>query len=83
MRNKNITSPGGAFARRLEDCDYDLRKFRAETEAALGWDFSAMDLNGGLAWDLACRLVTKRNVFRRGRLDVGAALAHPFIASPF
>lgn len=83
MRNKNITSPGGAFARRLEDCDYDLRKFRAETEAALGWDFSAMDLNGGLAWDLACGLVTKRNVFRRGRLDVGAALAHPFIASPF
>ena len=83
MRNKNVTSPGGAFARRMEDGDYDLRKFRAETESALGWDFSAMDLNGGLAWDLACGLVTKRNVFRRGRLDVGAALAHPFIASPF
>ena len=83
MRNKNVTSPGGAFARRMEDCGYDLRKFRAETESTLGWDYSAMDVNGGFAWDLARALVTKRNAFARGRLDVGAALAHPFIASPF
>lgn len=72
-------APNGAFQRRLEDAGYDLRKWRADVERALAWDFSALDVNGGVAWDLACRLVTKRNVVRRGRLDCGAALAHPFL----
>jgi hypothetical protein len=83
MRNKNVTNPNGAFQRRLEDCDYNLRRFRIEAEEQLGWDFSAMDANGGFAWDLAARLVAKRNIFRRGRLDIGAACSHPFIVAPF
>ena len=79
LRGKNVMAPNGAFQRRLEDAGYDLRKWRADVERALAWDFSALDVNGGVAWDLACRLVTKRNVVRRGRLDCGAALAHPFL----
>ena len=79
LRGKNVMAPNGAFQRRLEDAGYDLRKWRADVESALNWDFSALDVNGGIAWDLACRLVTKRNILRRGRLDVGAALAHPFL----
>jgi len=82
LRGKNVTAPNGAFQRRLEDNAYDLRKWRREVEDQLNWDFSALDVNGGVAWDLACRLVSKRNVIRRGRLDCGAALAHPFIATP-
>jgi len=79
LRGKNVMQPNGAFQRRLEDAGYDLRAWRADVEDALAWDFSALDINGGIAWDLACRLVTKRNLILRGRLDVGAALAHPFL----
>ena len=71
--------PNGAFQLRLRDAGYDLRAWRADVEDALAWDFSALDVNGGIAWDLACRLVTERNLILRGRLDVGAALAHPFL----
>ena len=79
LRSSNVMAPNGAFQRRLEEANYDLRKWRRDVEENLGWDFSALDVSGGTAWDLACRLVTKRNVIRRGRLDVGAALAHPFL----
>ena len=82
LRGKNVMAPNGAFQQRLEDNNYDLRKWRREVEDQLRWDFSALDVNGGVAWDLACRLVAKRNIIRRGRLDCGAALAHPFISTP-
>ena len=80
LRSSNVMAPNGAFQRRLEEANYDLRKWRRDVEDTLGWDFSALDVSGGTGWDLACRLVTKRNSLRRGRLDVGTALAHPFIA---
>ena len=79
LRGKNVMQPNGAFQLRLRDAGYDLRAWRADVEDALAWDFSALDVNGGIAWDLACRLVTERNLILRGRLDVGAALAHPFL----
>ena len=79
LRGKNVMQPNGAFQLRLRDAGYDLRAWRADVEDALAWDFSALDVNGGIAWDLACRLVTERNLILRGRLDVGATLAHPFL----
>ena len=47
-----------------------------------GWDFSALDANLGLGWDLACRLVCKRNFLQRGRLGCNTALLHPFFWTP-
>jgi hypothetical protein len=48
----------------------------------IGWDFSALDAGAGLGWDLACRLVCKRNFLQRGRLGCNTALLHPFFWTP-
>jgi hypothetical protein len=67
----------------LQDENYDLRKVRKDLVDNLGWDFSALDRNGGAGFDLACRLIASRGVTRRGRLDATQALLHPFVLLPF
>ena len=81
LRGRKVMDPNGAFRRKLEEANYDLRKWRKVVEPQ-GWDFSALDVGGGLGWDLACRLVCKRNVLQRGRLGCAAALLHPFFWTP-
>jgi serine/threonine protein kinase len=83
LRSRNVMAPNGAFQQRLADAEYDLQRWRSDiTNCNLNWDFTALDVNNGLAWDLACRLVTKRNLLRRGRWSASAALGHPFIILP-
>lgn len=83
LRGKKVLEPAGSFQRRLRDENYNLRKVRKELEDVLGWNFKALDKNGGFAFDLACRLIAARGVTRRGRLDCTQALIHPFIVLPF
>jgi hypothetical protein len=50
---------------------------------AQGYDFSLLDRNGGAGWDLATRLVCRRNALRRGRLSASEALRHCFFRPEF
>ena len=81
LRGRKVMDPNGAFRKNLENCGYDLRKWRKMVEP-IGWDFSALDAGAGLGWDLACRLVCKRNFLQRGRLGCNTALLHPFFWTP-
>jgi hypothetical protein len=38
-----------------------------------------LPLHPGAAWDLACRLLAKRNALNRGRMSVEEALLHRYI----
>lgn len=81
LRGRKVMDPNGSFRRILEENNYDLRKWRKVVEPQ-GWDFGALDSGGGLGWDLACRLVCKRNFLQRGRLGCNTALLHPFFWTP-
>jgi serine/threonine protein kinase len=81
LRGRKVMDPNGSFRRLLDENNYDLRKWRKVVEPQ-GWDFSALDANLGLGWDLACRLVCKRNFLQRGRLGCNTALLHPFFWTP-
>jgi len=78
LRAKNTVLPTGAFYRNLQRCDWDLRKWREEYAGNM-WDFSILDSYGGAGWDLACKLVCKRNAIRRGRMSASQAMLHPFL----
>ena len=41
-----------------------------------------LDASGGLGWDLATRLVCRRNALNRGRLSAQWARSHPFFIVP-
>lgn len=45
-----------------------------------GYDFSILDRSGGAGWDLACKLMRRRNALNRGRLSAGQALRHRFFS---
>ena len=81
LRGRKVMDPNGSFRRLLDENNYDLRKWRKVVEPQ-GWDFSALDANLGLGWDLACRLVCKRNFLQRGRLGCNTALLHPYFWTP-
>lgn len=68
----------GKFQRDLLNAEYDLDLWR-EKFAGPQWDFSLLDMNGGAGWDLASKLVCKRNARRRGRLSAQEILLHPFM----
>ena len=42
------------------------------------YDFDLLDRKGGAAWDLAQKLICRRNAVNRGRLSAAGALAHRF-----
>jgi hypothetical protein len=77
LRRRNSLGPSGTFQRSLAAAEYDLRSWRKQNEGGV-WDFEVFDAAGGLAWDLACSLVCKRNATRRGRLSCAQALLHPW-----
>jgi len=81
LRRRNTTSPAGTFQRSLAASDYDLRLWRAELTNSV-YDFSVLDAGGGLAWDLACRLVRPRDALQRGRSSCAQALLHPWMLLP-
>jgi hypothetical protein len=41
-------------------------------------DFTLLDRAGGSGWDLAVKLLAKRNSWNRGRLGVDQALRHRY-----
>lgn len=42
------------------------------------YDFTLLDRNNGAGWDLAQKLLAKRNEYNRGRLSVEQALRHRY-----
>lgn len=70
------------FQREIELYDYDLQAWRNGSISASRYDFSLLDRNRGLAWDLACKLICNRERFIGGRLTAAAALRHPFFWAP-
>eukprot|EP00887_Chlorella_sp_A99_P007082 scaffold2.g7082.t1 len=64
------------------DMRYDLDLWRRSVPRARGMDFSLLDRQGGAGWDLACKLLCKKNALNRGRLSVAQALRHPFLLLP-
>ena len=50
------------FVRDLQRCEHDLQVWRNDqTSRSVYCDFSLVDRRGGQAWDLARKLVCKRN----------------------
>jgi serine/threonine protein kinase len=66
----------------LEAVKFDLKKWRygdgGFTARPKGYDFSILDRSKGAGWDLACKLMRRRNALNRGRLSAGQALRHRF-----
>lgn len=42
------------------------------------FNFDILDRKGGAGWDLARKLICRRNAINRGRLSAASALAHKF-----
>lgn len=66
------------FNNELKQFDYDLKRWREARGAK--YNFTLLDRAAGAGWDLACKLVRKRDAFQRGRLSVGAALRHRYFS---
>lgn len=79
LRRRNTMGPLGTFQRSLAAADYDFRRWRTENTSSAIYDLSALDHGGGLAFDLVCGLVRRRNGARRGRLSAAQALLHPWL----
>eukprot|EP01025_Chloroclados_australasicus_P069956 TRINITY_DN996_c1_g2_i2.p1 TRINITY_DN996_c1_g2~~TRINITY_DN996_c1_g2_i2.p1 ORF type:complete len:502 (-),score=54.19 TRINITY_DN996_c1_g2_i2:395-1900(-) len=56
----------------------DIQQWRELSRSARTFDFSILDQNGGLGWDLVCKLVRTRDGLQAGRLSASAALRHPY-----
>ena len=78
LRPKSSMAITGIFQRNLLNADYSLQRWR-DKFAGGNWDFSMLDADGGKGWDLACKLVCKRNSLQRGRLSAAAATRHPYV----
>ena len=59
----------------LEALDWDVQAWRAEKSAGTGYDFAALDANGGAGWALAAALVAPD---RKARVSAEDALNHAF-----
>ncbi|CAG9465374.1 unnamed protein product [Pedinophyceae sp. YPF-701] len=70
----------GMFLQELEKADWDLAQWRASGQPrARNANFTMLDRKGGAGWDLAKRLVCKRNeTTQRGRLSAKDALGHRY-----
>ncbi|KAI8474239.1 MAG: kinase-like domain-containing protein [Monoraphidium minutum] len=76
-----------AFNKRLKDCNWDLARWRKEEGLSKRNDrwpkeleegFEVLDADGGLGWDLACKLVAYKP---SDRLSAAAVLSHPWLAA--
>lgn len=75
-RNTSIAQ----FNNELRQFDYDLTRWRDYRGSK--YDFSLLDRNGGKGFDLAKKLLGKRDSTFRGRLSTSQALRHPFFIVP-
>jgi serine/threonine protein kinase len=62
----------------LRSFDHDLEAWRAGPGRS--YDFTQLDRAGGAGWDLAKRLLAKRDALNRGRLSVSGALRHRYFS---
>nr|AAO63769.1 protein kinase [Chlamydomonas reinhardtii] len=69
------------FNTELRQYDNDLNRWRMYKGSK--YDFSLLDRNKSAGWDLACKLITKRDSANRGRLSVSQALSHRFFLPEF
>lgn len=67
------------FNSQLRGFDYDLEAWRRGPGRS--YDFTQLDRQGRAGWDLATKLLSKRNDLNRGRLSVEQALGHRYFAS--
>ncbi|KAK9802684.1 hypothetical protein WJX73_005630 [Symbiochloris irregularis] len=65
----------------IQRSDYDLDLWR-RTRRPGAYDFDLLDRNGKAGWDLARKLLCKRNSLLRGRLSANQALRHPYFLRP-
>lgn len=70
-----------SFNQGLKQCDWDLEEFRATKGAR--YNYTLLDRKGGAGWDLAMKLLCRRNALNRGRLSVSGALRHRFFLPDF
>lgn len=64
------------FNNQLRTFDQDLDAWRKFNGRSM--DFTLLDRNNGAGWDLAQKLVAKRDKWNRGRISTDAALRHRF-----
>ncbi|CAL8467457.1 g6995 [Coccomyxa elongata] len=69
------------FNTALKQCDWDLEEWRATRGSR--YDYTLLDRRGNAGWDLACKLVCRRNSLNRGRLSAAEALRHRFFRPEF
>ncbi|KAI8474732.1 MAG: kinase-like domain-containing protein [Monoraphidium minutum] len=67
------------FNSQLLQFDHDVEAWRRGPGRA--FNFALLDRQGGAGYDLACRLLAKRDKFNRGRLSAAQALGHRFVAN--
>ena len=79
MASPTLRSTSGATALRQEIAlaGYDLQRWRDSTR--LRPDLRLLDMDGGLGFDLASKLVCKRGGVIKGRLSANEALRHPYL----
>ena len=73
-----LRSPSAArtFNVELAKLDYDLEAWRRTRGSRC--TLTLLDRRDGAGWDLAKRLIRRRNALYRGRLGAGGALRHRF-----
>ena len=73
-----LRSPSAArtFNVELAKLDYDLEAWRRTRGSRC--NLTLLDRRDGAGWDLAKRLIRRRNALNRGRLGAGGALRHRF-----
>ncbi|MED6163310.1 Serine/threonine-protein kinase stn8, chloroplastic [Stylosanthes scabra] len=64
------------FNLELRNCGYNLKTWRGFTRGR--FDFQILDEDSGRGWDLATKLISKRDSPASGRLSAAAALRHPY-----
>jgi hypothetical protein len=70
-----------SFNQGLKQCDWDLEEWRATKGAR--YDFTQLDRKAAAGWDLAMKLLCRRNALNRGRLSASRALRHRFFQQEF
>lgn len=69
------------FNAQLRSCDHDLELWRRGP--GRNYDFTQLDRQNAAGWDLARRLLAKRNEWNRGRMSVEQALGHRYFSALF
>mmetsp|Transcript_27018 Transcript_27018/g.66635 ORF Transcript_27018/g.66635 Transcript_27018/m.66635 type:complete len:288 (+) Transcript_27018:42-905(+) len=69
------------FKNQLQASGEDLARWRRDY--GKNYDWTLLDRNGGLGWDLAQKLVRPRNIFQRGRLSASQAMGHRYFWPEF